>query len=348
MSVAETQAKEPVQWNPQQQFAVCSAIGAAAVLAGLWVILAGLPKFWGDSWQAAFASHDDLRKNLFLSEALLILVELVVIAGLVFAAYRGLQQLVLPGVRSGIIFVAVMIFAALLIGAWVGTVMYDPRGGNATVGWIVLGGVVGGLLGGIGFLYLRAPGWYALMETAELQGWFHARAYKGNQGVRVRRGSIVGLLAVGVCGIITLSWRGSFGTERPDAPNDWFWLVPFSYAEEVQARTIIYVPLLFKVHLMAPILMFLALVWLAWRTVNVPAFADFLIATEAEMNKVSWTNRRRLVQDTVVVLVTVFLFAAYLFSVDVILIKVLSAPGIQVLLINPKDAEMEQQKTAEW
>ncbi|MSQ95722.1 MAG: preprotein translocase subunit SecE [Gemmataceae bacterium] len=94
--------------------------------------------------------------------------------------------------------------------------------------------------------------------------------------------------------------------------------------------------------------MFLALVWLAWRTVNVPAFADFLIATEAEMNKVSWTNRRRLVQDTVVVLVTVFLFAAYLFSVDVILIKVLSAPGIQVLLINPKDAEMEQQKTAEW
>ena len=33
---------------------------------------------------------------------------------------------------------------------------------------------------------------------------------------------------------------------------------------------------------------------------------DFLIATEAEMNKVSWTTRKRLVKDTIVVLVTVF------------------------------------------
>ncbi len=32
--------------------------------------------------------------------------------------------------------------------------------------------------------------------------------------------------------------------------------------------------------------------WLAWRVVNVPSFADFLIATEAELNKVSWTTRR--------------------------------------------------------
>ena len=42
-------------------------------------------------------------------------------------------------------------------------------------------------------------------------------------------------------------------------------------------------------------------------------------------------NRKRLGQDTVVVLVTVFLFTGFLFIVDVIWIKVLSAPGIQVL-----------------
>ena len=28
--------------------------------------------------------------------------------------------------------------------------------------------------------------------------------------------------------------------------------------------------------------------WLGYRIVNVPQFADFLIAVEAEMNKVSW------------------------------------------------------------
>ena len=53
------------------------------------------------------------------------------------------------------------------------------------------------------------------------------------------------------------------------------------------------------------------LLWRAWRgMVNFPAFADFLIATEAEMNKVSWTTRKRLVQDTIVVLTTVVLMTA--------------------------------------
>jgi preprotein translocase SecE subunit len=57
-------------------------------------------------------------------------------------------------------------------------------------------------------------------------------------------------------------------------------------------------------------------IWLSWRVVNMPVFADFLIATEAELNKVSWTTQRRLVQDTIVVLVTVVLLAGYLFAWD--------------------------------
>ena len=31
--------------------------------------------------------------------------------------------------------------------------------------------------------------------------------------------------------------------------------------------------------------------WIAFRLVNLPSFADFLIAVEAEMNKVSWPTR---------------------------------------------------------
>ena len=57
-------------------------------------------------------------------------------------------------------------------------------------------------------------------------------------------------------------------------------------------------------------------IWFAWRAVNFPTFADFLIATEAELNKVSWTSRKRLVQDTIVVLVTLFLFTIFLLVVD--------------------------------
>jgi preprotein translocase SecE subunit len=65
-----------------------------------------------------------------------------------------------------------------------------------------------------------------------------------------------------------------------------------------------------------PLLLIAVAIWFAWRAVNMPAFADFLIATEAEMNKVSWTTQKRLIQDTVVVLVTVLLMAVFLFLVD--------------------------------
>ena len=53
---------------------------------------------------------------------------------------------------------------------------------------------------------------------------------------------------------------------------------------------------MFKVHLVVPLLLSAGLIWFAWRIVNWPTFADFLIATEAEINKVSWTTRKRLVR----------------------------------------------------
>jgi preprotein translocase subunit SecE len=60
----------------------------------------------------------------------------------------------------------------------------------------------------------------------------------------------------------------------------------------------------------------LALGWLAFRLLQYPPFVEFLIATEAEMNKVSWTSRDDLKRATTVVLVTVALMAVFLFGVD--------------------------------
>lgn len=57
-------------------------------------------------------------------------------------------------------------------------------------------------------------------------------------------------------------------------------------------------------------------VWIAYRVVNLPAFADFLIAVEAEMNKVSWPTRTELVRSSIVVLVTMFALAAVLLMFD--------------------------------
>src|SRR5262249_27245960 len=57
------------------------------------------------------------------------------------------------------------------------------------------------------------------------------------------------------------------------------------------------ITLLPSIQFTVPLLLILGALWLSWRAVNMPAFADFLIATEAEMNKVSWTTQKKLVQD---------------------------------------------------
>lgn len=59
--------------------------------------------------------------------------------------------------------------------------------------------------------------------------------------------------------------------------------------------------------------------WLAFRIVNIPRFAEFLISVENEMNKVSWPTRGELYRASMVVIVVIFLLTAILFGYDLIL-----------------------------
>jgi len=106
------------------------------------------------------------------------------------------------------------------------------------------------------------------------------------------------------------------------------------------------ITLLPGVQFTVPLLLLAGSLWLAWRAVNMPAFADFLIATEAELNKVSWTTQKRLVQDTIVVLVTVVLMAVFLFGMDWTWKVVLSSNPIGVLHI-PKEGAQQNKKVEE-
>ncbi len=58
--------------------------------------------------------------------------------------------------------------------------------------------------------------------------------------------------------------------------------------------------------------------WLSYRVVNLPRFADFLIAVEAEMNKVSWPSRSELFRSSMVVMVTMFGLAGALYAYDLL------------------------------
>jgi preprotein translocase subunit SecE len=58
--------------------------------------------------------------------------------------------------------------------------------------------------------------------------------------------------------------------------------------------------------------------WAGFRIVNYARFADFLIAVEAEMNKVSWPSKPELIRSSMVVIFVVFTLALILFTYDFI------------------------------
>jgi preprotein translocase subunit SecE len=66
-----------------------------------------------------------------------------------------------------------------------------------------------------------------------------------------------------------------------------------------------------------PLLLAAAFCWAAYRLVNFPQFADFLIAVEAEMNKVSWPSKGELYRASLVVLFVIVILATVLFVFDV-------------------------------
>ena len=68
--------------------------------------------------------------------------------------------------------------------------------------------------------------------------------------------------------------------------------------------------------------------WFAFRIVNYPRFADFLIAVEAEMNKVSWPSKGELYRSSFVVIFVLLLMSGILFAFDVIWRLVFQAIGI--------------------
>ena len=111
--------------------------------------------------------------------------------------------------------------------------------------------------------------------------------------------------------------------------------------EPVEYRSLVLLP---HVAYTLPVILAGLTLWFAWRLVNVPAFADFLIATEAELNKVSWTTRRRLIQDTIVVLTTVILMAVALFLADVLWSRLLTGIGV----LQPPPAPSEKAQEQPW
>lgn len=296
---------------------------------GSVIILAGLV--------AAGYAADAVPTTTSYLEVARISVYLVVVAAAValggFLAGRNPVR----GVSGGIILTVSIVIATAFIASAFAANFKDG----------VIGPVLAGVTlaaGGFGIFRVltsqQGIGWCRALDE---QGWASTHNHKRSQGLLVRRATLVGILILGGTGAWAIGAAQPFSAKkaaattttttanetpaptdsRADVPPPLSYSVPF-----VEGKTI---PLIPVADYTLPILVCLLTLWVAWRTVNVPVFGDFLIATEAEMNKVSWSSRKRLIQDTIVVLVCLTLLTLFLFVIDVFWGWLLSLKFIGVL-----------------
>jgi preprotein translocase SecE subunit len=402
---------------------VASFIGVLGTVVCLAVVFHLLPALWRGFW-------DSINGPPLVGGILLGLLMLAALTGFFYAGGRFLGTRVPPGTRAGIF---VGLFGVLLVvlltrwaSLWIEYWAFYEGAFGPPLGAILTAVVGAGLLVGLAYLFIR-PGFQKTLVSFDQQGWFSAVTYKRLQGLRVRRGTILGILILAGSGVYTLMSRETLQRGAPDwslnipftgmvtitdpgdlgpvlqergnpqtlsrfavrdlneelSPANFVKVVSAGTSTEFKAGNIVpkeefedevkklkadvaetppvgtapapiqgetsyrTLTLLPAVQYTVPLLLLGLSLWLAWRVVNIPMFADFLIATEAEMNKVSWTTQKRLVQDTIVVLITTALLAVYLFGMDWTWRTILTWEPIGVMRI-PKEKKQQSYEEKRW
>jgi len=139
-----------------------------------------------------------------------------------------------------------------------------------------------------------------------------ARLYKPTQG-RITRQVTGGAiwLAFAIC-----AWRWW------QVPLGLDWLSSFAGVESEKS-------VLEVLRWVGPSILLLVGLWTGYRIVNYPRFADFLIAVEAEMNKVMWPSQDELVRSSVVVIILLLAFAGLMYVFDLAWVGLFWLMGIR-------------------
>jgi preprotein translocase SecE subunit len=391
---------------------IASLAGALYVLCGLGAVAFGVPRLWSQLVSPAIAGAGQ-----FVDAALLLVAMFAAAVALVWLGTRLVGTQPTHGLKAGVFtaVVAIVLTACLVSGIGYWAESWSDGSANLALGMGFTGAVAAILIGLILRMMFR-PDFAPAMEALEDQGWFSTTSYKRYQGMRVRRGTIIGILTLAGCGIFTML---SHKTLENSANRDWVLPIPFtaghvtdpgdtnfragdaitrpelraaneSLKDQVKIKdagdtslevgsvttrdaidaalkkagdtkrapstsvptaatgSFPSMKLLPDVRFTVPMLFTVAAMWLAWRVVNYPTFADFLIATEAEMNKVSWTTRRRLVQDTIVVLTTVLLMTIFLMAADLLWGWALKSVGVLRIGDSQRPDAPQSGNTLDW
>jgi preprotein translocase subunit SecE len=128
-------------------------------------------------------------------------------------------------------------------------------------------------------------------RTSFLQDLFQFGVYKRSQGRVVRQVTFAALAVTLLLG----AWK-LFDVLVANRSGAWYLFPGIEYV--------------------IPGVILLAGAWFSFRLINYSQFADFLIAVEAEMNKVSWPSRTELIRSSLVVIFLMFFLAFVLFGFD--------------------------------
>jgi preprotein translocase subunit SecE len=152
-----------------------------------------------------------------------------------------------------------------------------------------------------------------ISRTSFVQDLFQFGVYKRSQGKIVRQ---VTFAAIAVA-LLLAAWQ-IFELLRTADRDAWYAMPGIEY--------------------ILPGVILLGGAWFAYRLVNYPQFADFLISVEAEMNKVSWPSQAELIRSSLVVIFLMFFLAFILFGFDLVwqmlfkAIGVIHTPGTDTLV----------------
>jgi preprotein translocase SecE subunit len=311
--------------RPRSRLLSASLVGAVFILGSLAAVLYGVPQLWAGGvtpWlEPALGS--------FVNVALRFLVQVAAGVGLYVFGLSLAGPNPPKGLRAGMVMVISAAFAVFFLTRAAGLILQNhiATGIDPTVG-LTITAIVGVALVFLCYRWFTRAGTERWLVGVEEAGWFHTQPYKRTQGVRTRRLTLLGILILAGTGIYTLMLSLNSG------PRDWVLALPFTDQK---------LTLLPDMRYTLPLLLAAVSVWFAYRVVNYPVFADFLVATEAEMNKVTWTTRKKLFQDTVVVLVMVFILTVFLFIADQFFAFALSRQSVGVL---PQAKEISAEEKA--
>jgi preprotein translocase SecE subunit len=358
MAVAVPTSSEAKKSAQPLGLVAASIAGATYVLAAAAVVLRAIPWLWDNGVNDAIAG----ATNTFVATALLFLAQIGAAIVLIWGGSKLASGPKAVGVRGGILLMIGVVFVTVFCVKG----LYEQIGRPFSFGHIVV------MLLYVVVLFLvvqlfrtgRFAQWSVVVDQG---GWLDTHTHKRTQGLRVRRLTMLGILLIAGTGIWTLMNHNYLpknsevtlpnGQRVSNRLGDWVMGGTLLTAEvpgkdttpaqreamqiENRARPRVDggITLMPDLQFTVPMLLIAFTLWFTWRAVNYPTFADFLIATEAEINKVSWTSRKALIRDTIVVLTTLFLFTVFLFVVDMFWNTLLSREWIGVL---PSEADKQR------